>query len=131
MSTMKLVMIAYSQTIDDEIWDVLAGGVLECTQWEKVEGEEDLGELVHLLLAVRRVLPSRSTGEGSQGSPGFSPLAGGIPLGTKSWSKLNNVLMVVLDDVLSGKIMDGVRDLQGQFGQERIKAFLLPCEEVI
>ena len=128
---MKLVMIAYSQAIDDEIWDILADGIIECTEWERVKGEEDLDELVHLLLAVKRVLPPRPVGHGRPDSPGFSSGVGGSQPETKSWSKLNNVLMVVLDDVLSVKVMDGVRELQGQFGPEGIKAFLLPCEEVI
>lgn len=127
---MKLVMIAYSQAIDDEVWDILADGIVECAKWEKMERVGDLDELVHLLLVVKRVLPPWPAGHGRQDSLSTSPLASGIRPGTSRWSKLNNVLMVVLDDVLSVKVMDGVRELQGQFGPEGIKAFSLACEEV-
>ena len=54
----------------------------------------------------------------------------GVHLGTKRWPKLNNVLMMAMEDVPAVKVMDGVRELRKQFGPEGVKAFLLPCEEV-
>ena len=51
-------------------------------------------------------------------------------MGTKRWPKLNNVLMLALDDALAMKVMNGVRELRRQLGPEGVKAFLLPCEEV-
>ena len=127
---MKLVMIAYSQAIDDEVWDILADGIVECTKWEKVEDERDFDELVHLLLVIKRVRPPWPFGHGRQSSLDPFALASGERLGTRRWSKLNNVLTAVLDDTLAAKVMGDVRELQKQFGPEGVKAFLLPCEEV-
>jgi hypothetical protein len=126
---MKLVMIAYRQAIDDEVWDILGNGVVECTKGEKVACQGDFDEPVHLLLAGKQVLPPSPVGHGRQRSLSPSPLASGVHLGTERWSKLNNVLMGVLDDALAAKVMDGARELQKQFGPEGVKAFLLPCEE--
>ncbi len=95
---MKIVMIAYSQAIDNEVTDILVdNNVAGCTKWKEV------------------------TGEG---------VAGGVHLGTKRWPKLNNVLMMALEDALAVKVMDGVRALRAQLGPEGVKAFMLPCEEV-
>ena len=126
---MKLLMIAYGQAVDDEVWDILADNIIGCTEWKSAASEEELDELVHLLLVVKRVLPPRPGDDDSPDSFAPSPLAGEFRLGTTRRSKLDNVLMVVLDDALAGKVMDGVRAFRSQFGLEGIKAFMLPCED--
>ena len=85
---MKSVMIAYSQAIDHEVWDVLVDNIVGCTKWKKVAGEGDLHELVHLLLAAKRVHPPWPVGHGRRNSLGPSPLACGVHLGTKRGPKL-------------------------------------------
>jgi len=54
----------------------------------------------------------------------------GPHLGTHIWPKTNNVLLVLTEDEVAEKLLDGVRGLRERFAREGVKCFVLPCEEV-
>ena len=49
---------------------------------------------------------------------------------THVWPKANNVIAVSVEDEKAGHILEGVRNLRKTAGQEGVKAFVLPVEEV-
>lgn len=46
------------------------------------------------------------------------------------WPQGNNVLMMCVENEKAAKIMQGIRDLRKTFGQDGVKAFLLPVDDV-
>ncbi|MFP4037957.1 MAG: PG0541 family transporter-associated protein [Desulfobacteraceae bacterium] len=55
----------------------------------------------------------------------------GPHMGTHVWPKANNVLAVAVEDDTARALVQGVRDLREDMAAQGIKAFVLPCEEVI
>ena len=49
---------------------------------------------------------------------------------THVWPKANNVIAVSVEDEQARSILEGVRNLRTTAGQEGVKAFVLPLEEV-
>lgn len=49
---------------------------------------------------------------------------------SRVWPKANNVLMACVEDERAARVMARVRELRKTLGQQGIKAFLLPVEDV-
>ncbi|MFP4057473.1 MAG: PG0541 family transporter-associated protein [Candidatus Brocadiia bacterium] len=64
---------------------------------------------------------TRVLGKGSHSGP---------HLGSHVWPKLNDVLAVATDDETAAELMEGVRRLRQRLGQEGVKAFRIPLDEV-
>jgi len=54
----------------------------------------------------------------------------GTHLGNDIWPGLNNVLYVVCDEKQAKQMLACVRELRKKLGQEGIKAFVLPVDEL-
>ena len=54
----------------------------------------------------------------------------GPHLMTHVWPKANNVLAVCVEDDVAQGLMGGVRKLRETIGNEGVKAFLIPLEDV-
>jgi len=54
----------------------------------------------------------------------------GPHLGTHVWPKANNVRFVAVEDDVAAAVMEAVRRLRKTFGQEGIKAFAVPLDEI-
>jgi hypothetical protein len=54
----------------------------------------------------------------------------GTHLGNDIWPGKNNVLFVCAEQVQGRQLLTCVRELKKKFGQEGVKAFLLPVTEV-
>ena len=57
-------------------------------------------------------------------------ISSGIHLGNDIWPGLNNILYVACEEPQVKKILSGVRSLKSRVGQEGIKAFVLPIDEI-
>lgn len=55
----------------------------------------------------------------------------GTHLGNDIWPGLNNIIYVACEDLQVKDMLSGIRDLKNKVGQEGVKAFVLPIEEVI
>ena len=53
----------------------------------------------------------------------------GTHLGNDIWPGLNNILYVACEDSQAAQMASGVKQLRAKFGQEGIKAFVLPVEQ--
>ncbi len=49
---------------------------------------------------------------------------------THVWPKANNILMICVEDQKAGAIMDGVRELRQTLGNEGVKAFSMPVDDI-
>ena len=49
---------------------------------------------------------------------------------THGWPKGNNVLVICVEDKKAGAIMNGVRELRKTLGNEGVKAFCMPLDDV-
>ncbi len=49
---------------------------------------------------------------------------------THAWPRANNVLMICVEDQKAGAIMDGVRELRQALGNEGVKAFSMPVDDI-
>jgi len=56
--------------------------------------------------------------------------ASGPHLGSHVWPKYNNVLAVVVPEETAAALIEEIRKLRATLGQEGVKAFLLPVEDV-
>jgi hypothetical protein len=54
----------------------------------------------------------------------------GVHEGSDIWPGLNNILYVACDEKQTKQITSCVRELRKKLGQEGIKAFVLPIEEI-
>jgi hypothetical protein len=57
-------------------------------------------------------------------------IASGTHLGNDIWPGRNNILYVVCDEKCTRQMLSCVKELRKKLGQEGIKAFVLPVEEV-
>ena len=95
---MKMLMIAYTEAVDEEVMELLQSRSVEgYTKWTKVLGKGK---------------------------------ASGPHLMTHVWPKANNVLAVCVEENVAQDLTDGVRKLRETVGNEGIKAFLIPLDDV-
>lgn len=82
------------------------------------------GELTETLaaLGVRSFTKvARAQGRGAHSEP---------HLDSDVWPGTNGLLLVAADDKLAARVLQAVREMRARAGQEGLKAFLLPVEEV-
>jgi hypothetical protein len=85
--------------------------------------EEELSETLSSLGIEGYTQWERVLGRGKTGGP---------HLGTHVWPKTNALLAVVLENDKASLLLEKVRQIKTTpVGKEGIKAFLLPCEEMV
>jgi len=56
--------------------------------------------------------------------------ASGTHLGNDVWPGKNNILYIACEEKQAGRLLSCIKELRQKLGQEGIKAFLLPLEEI-